>query len=459
MGLNLPPYLALFVYSVFIFCLLWADHRRELPVSSSLWLPTIWMGLAGSRTVGLWLAMAGIYSGSGHFEEGNPAEAVVYLVLIFAGVFILSRRKGRFNILGLIAPNWPLALLLCYYALAILWSDYPFVSFKRYIKFVGVLIIILVILTEDDPILAFRTAARRCGFILLPLSIVLIKYFAAGVEYDDWSGERLVIGAAEDKNMLGQVCLVLGLIYSWDIILQLKDRFSKDNRLVLITDILLLFLAIYLLLKAHSVTSLVCLTFGCAILFLTRYTFVLKRIGLYIIIILPTLLILNYFFDLYNTITIALGRDPTLTGRTGIWKLLISLAGNPLFGTGYEDFWSGIRMLKILDRYHINEAHNGYLEIYLNTGLIGLSLFSIFIFSVYYRCREIIQLNLEYGRFAVTFFFTALLYNCAEAAFKGKGLLFFVFLTIGLRLPETNYERVVYGVRAQAPGLPVSRAP
>jgi exopolysaccharide production protein ExoQ len=458
MGLNLSPNLALLVYSVFIFCLFWADRRRELPVSSSLWLPMIWMALAGSRTVGLWFAMAGLYSGSGHFEEGNPAEAVVYLVLIFAGVFILFQRKEKFNLSGLIAANWPLFLLLGYYALAILWSDFPFVSFKRYVKFVGVLIMISVILTEHDPILALRTAARRCGFILLPLSIVLIKYFDAGVEYDEWSGERMVIGVAEDKNMLGQVCLVFGLIYSWDIMLQLKERFSKGNRLVLIIDLFLLLLAVYLLLKAHSATSLVCLAFGSVVLFATGYTFVLKRIGLYIIIGSLTLLILNYYFDLYTTILVALKRDPTLTGRTDIWKLLLSLAGNPWFGTGYESFWTGSRVLKIWETHHINEAHNGFLDIYLNTGLVGLSLFSIFLLSTYRRCREIVRLNLEYGRFAMAFFFTALLYNCAEAAFKGRGFLFFVFLTIGLRLAETNNERVVYGVRVRAPGLPADRA-
>jgi len=155
----------------------------------------------------------------------------------------------------------------------------------------------------------------------------------------------------------------------------------------------------------------------------------------------------------------ALGRDPTMTGRTDIWKLLLSLATSPWFGAGYESFWTPSRLLQIQEIRHIDEAHNGYLEIYLNTGLVGLSLFSIFIFSAYRRCREIVSLNPEYGRFAMAFFFTALLYNCAEAAFKGLGLLFFVFLTIGLRLPETNNERVVYGARVRAPGLPVSRAP
>jgi O-antigen ligase len=287
---------------------------------------------------------------------------------------------------------------------------------------------------------------------------VLIKYFEAGVMYDDWTGERMVVGLTEDKNMLGQVCLVFGLIYLWDLLLVWKDGFSKGNRIILITDMFLLFVAMYLLKKSHSMTSLVCLTFGYVVLLSTRYSFFLKRIGLYIIIGSLALLVLNDIFDLYGTILVALGKDPTMTGRTDIWKVLLSFAGNPWFGTGYESFWTGDRLYQIQEIRHIDEAHNGYLEIYLNTGLVGLSLFSIFLFSAYRRCREVVRLRPEYGRFAMAFFFTGMLYNCAEAAFKGLCILFFVFLTIGLRLPETNDERVVYGARAHAPALPAGRA-
>ena len=71
----------------------------------------------------------------------------------------------------------------------------------------------------------------------------------------------------------------------------------------------------------------------------------------------------------------AVGRDPTLTDRTKIWHLLLSMHTNPLLGTGYESFWLGPRLVKIWQRFGpINEAHNGYLEVYLNLGLIGLFL-------------------------------------------------------------------------------------
>lgn len=64
-----------------------------------------------------------------------------------------------------------------------------------------------------------------------------------------------------------------------------------------------------------------------------------------------------------------MGKDTSLTGRTKIWDLALSLSGNPLFGTEFESFWLGPRLDKIWSVYwRITEAHNGYLEVYLNLG-------------------------------------------------------------------------------------------
>ena len=80
------------------------------------------------------------------------------------------------------------------------------------------------------------------------------------------------------------------------------------------------------------------------------------------------------FFDTGGGAVEALGRNSTLTGRTEIWKLVLGMANNPIFGAGYESFWLGERLQKLWHYYWfpINEAHNGYIEIYLNLGWIGV---------------------------------------------------------------------------------------
>src|SRR5208282_1079520 len=60
-------------------------------------------------------------------------------------------------------PRPPLLRLL---SVSVSWSPYPGVAFKRWIKAIGDLVMVLVVVTEADPIAAFRRLFSRVGFIL-----------------------------------------------------------------------------------------------------------------------------------------------------------------------------------------------------------------------------------------------------------------------------------------------------
>ena len=52
------------------------------------------------------------------------------------------------------------------------------------------------------------------AYLLIPLSIVLTKYFPElGKQYDTWSGMGYYIGVATSKNMLGALCLVSAVFF------------------------------------------------------------------------------------------------------------------------------------------------------------------------------------------------------------------------------------------------------
>ena len=68
--------------------------------------------------------------------------------------------------------------------MSVLWSDFPDVAFKRWIKAIGDLAMVLVIVTDAEPI-GTRRLFSRPGFVLLPTSVLLIKYYAnLGRGYD-----------------------------------------------------------------------------------------------------------------------------------------------------------------------------------------------------------------------------------------------------------------------------------
>ena len=105
----------------------------------------------------------------------------------------------------------------------------------------------------------------------------------------------------------------------------------------------------------------------------------------------------------------ALGRDSTLTGRTDIWRQVLDLHTNPLVGVGFESFWLGERLRKIGELYwwQANEAHNGYLETYLNLGLIGLFILVGWIVAAFRKSRLEFLGNFEFGRFRSSYFVAA----------------------------------------------------
>jgi len=76
----------------------------------------------------------------------------------------------------------------------------------------------------------------------------------------------------------------------------------------------------------------------------------------------------------------ASGRDPTLTGRTLLWAALIPFIGErPLLGFGYSAFWTGSNApaedLWLQIGWEAPHAHNGYLDLMIDLGAVGLVVF------------------------------------------------------------------------------------
>lgn len=72
------------------------------------------------------------------------------------------------------------------------------------------------------------------------------------------------------------------------------------------------------------------------------------------------------------------GEVSTLSGRLPLWDAVLhDAAKHPLVGYGYGGYWSVKRMLDISQQlgWHIPHCHNGYLELFVSVGAIGLVLY------------------------------------------------------------------------------------
>src|SRR6202007_2873777 len=96
-----------------------------------------------------WLQFAPPTGQSYEYLEGSPFDRFVFMCLLAAGLFVVVSR-GR-QVGKLLRPNWPILLFFFYCALSVIWSDYSDVAFKRWIKDLGDLTMVLIVLTALDP--------------------------------------------------------------------------------------------------------------------------------------------------------------------------------------------------------------------------------------------------------------------------------------------------------------------
>lgn len=396
------------------------------------------MFIIGSRLPSQWLGTQVGGQSAQILEEGNPLDRAVFAGLIFIAIVILSSRSFNWN--GLITRNLFLVAFLLFALISVVWSDYSFVAFKRWFRDLGNYLMILVVLSDPHPLEATRTFVRRLCYLLIPLSVVMIKYFPqVAKHYDAWTGIASVDGVTTSKNMLGVACLISGLYMFWDTMTRWHERKERRTKWIIWINTAFIAMTLWLLNLSNSATSSVCLALGCLVIVAARCNWGQRHANLIKIMIPASFLlylVLAFGMGLMGEMASQIGRDPTLTDRTIIWKAVLSANTNPLVGTGYESFWLGPRLQRVWEMAgHVNEAHNGYLEVYLNLGLVGLALLLGFLVSSYRRISRILPNGSILASFSLALWTIMLFYNMTEAAFKSQ-LMWLIFLLIAIAVPE-----------------------
>jgi O-antigen ligase len=91
-------------------------------------------------------------------------------------------------------------------------------------------------------------------------------------------------------------------------------------------------------------------------------------------------------FDFVHSFITKFSRDPTFTGRNEIWRFALDhIAERPIFGFGYQAFWGTSELLNSWTYlrswgFRASDAHNGFLNVAVTTGVAGLVLSLIWTF-------------------------------------------------------------------------------
>ncbi|OPY15877.1 MAG: O-Antigen ligase [Syntrophus sp. PtaB.Bin138] len=373
--MKIPATILCIILIVYLFKV---DQKKSEGISNSIWLPFTWVLFSTSRPISFWLNYwfhIGSYGG-GSVEEGNAIERLFLTVMIMAGILVLKKRKINWQ--ELFTKNVWIWILLIFTAVSISWSDYPFIALKRWFKTIGTVIMALVILTEEKPYEALCFILRRIAYIHLPLSVLFIKYYPGLGRFYHSHGATINAGVSGYKNGLGFLCMISGIYFVWNPLLnRWKEPALRQNLHYSIYLIILPMIA-WLLYKANSSTALACLVIAIGLLIVARQVAFARSPGRIMAlgaVVIFLYAILEYVLgaDINNFVISMLGRRPDLTTRVPMWEELLSMVKNPVVGFGFESFWLGERADIIEQHWGISvQAHNGYLDVYLNLGYIGL---------------------------------------------------------------------------------------
>jgi O-antigen ligase len=103
---------------------------------------------------------------------------------------------------------------------------------------------------------------------------------------------------------------------------------------------------------------------------------------------------------------------------------------NPVIGTGFESFWLGNRLEAVwnMSVKGIQEAHNGYIELYLNLGYVGLFLLGWLIVSGYRNGVTALRREPNDGMLRLAYLTAILIFSMTEAGFRMLTPTWFAFL-------------------------------
>jgi exopolysaccharide production protein ExoQ len=434
------------IATVFFVLLIWQLYRwtrdDEHQTSIALWLPTFWFFIGSSRNISEWL-YGSSSAGADRYLQGSPLDRAILSLVMALGVMVLLARAQRVG--RILRSNFPILLYFSYCVISVLWSDFPDVAFKRWFRALGDVVMVLIVLTDPDWVAALKRLLTRLGNVLIPLSVLFSRWYPQYGREFSHGGTPYWSGVTPEKNALGSLCMVFGLAFLYYFLQIYREENAPHRKGQIIGRGLVLVMTVYLLFGSHSATALAGFVLASVPMVLTvlyrgarrpifMHTMVLGALGFAAGAV---------FLNIGSWMLEDLGRNSTLTGRTAVWQAALRLAQSPVVGTGFESFWLGPRVYRMTELvgFNINQAHNGYLEVYLNLGWIGVALVALVLITAYSRVVKAVRWMSPAACLGLAYLMIVITENFTEASFGMAGPVWMGFLMTTMAMSEAPRQR------------------
>jgi len=344
-------------------------------------------------------------------------------VIILGGLILVVNKcfKSYYSVLK---SNLLLIIITALAVLSFLWSVQPMHTLVRAFALVIVTafgVLIAVRLKTDEILRLFYLVALIAAIVGL-IYITLLPDL--GIHRDHHYGSFR--GTFGHRNQFGRV-MALGIASI--IALKLYGGYISNKMKISF----MIFCG--LLLLSQSATSillgaLIGLTYV-GLIFLKKV-----RTNKYVLYLYPAILLVMFSGILilnFEDILTALDRSPTLTGRVPFWFNALSLLfdQNIWIGFGYDAFFNDPSIASLFVGWMPSSAHNGFLQLVLDLGLIGLVVMLLIFIRIFIKITQFSVLNKKHlWGFIILVY--VLITNIPEAHLLNHSRIYWVILVITL---------------------------
>ena len=328
----------------------------------------------------------------------------IILVIFVTALVIVIRARGRWRLTGL---PFPLLAFLALTVLSIIWSDYrqwtAAAAFLSIVTAVGALsIAVTFTLPQILRLLGHALRIILAGSILFELVVSVIVRHPFTPWWTDYTGQKIhpaeywsrdlllkgdrIQGIMGNSDLLGFVALIGVIVFAlefssrsmkrgWSgfwIVVALADIALTRSATVFVAAVIVAVAAVVLVLLRRAETRRARRTIS-----LVSIVVIIAGVAAVVVLRAPLLRLL--------------GKSGTLTGRTGIWNEVIALASErPILGWGWISYW--VPGLAPFDRPEFRlggiqylQAHDAWLDLWLQLGVVGVVVFAAFALSALVR--------------------------------------------------------------------------
>jgi exopolysaccharide production protein ExoQ len=353
-----------------------------------------------------------------NFPQIRLADLAVKAAL-YAVTFFLILLQWRSFIRGLLNMKWLLLLLLIAIA-STLWSQDPSLTLRGSAVLLGTTAFGVYFGTRYTVPEQLRLLAWTC-FLTIAFSYVIAIFLPRyGIDQDsnfgDWQG------AFVQKNGLAEAAVLAVLVFLF------VRPVGRALRWLGIAA------SFALLLLSRSATGrIVCLGITATLplykLTRARFTAVIPiTLGVGLLLVGSVLVLKTHTAEALQLVN----RSPDLTGRIDLWgAVLVSISKRPWLGYGFSAFWQGMNgeSGSVLDTagWLAWYAHNGFLDLMLQLGVLGLVTFAVGYLVVWRRALAFLSRTTgPVPIWLCTFLLFMLLYNLTEGSILTQNDIYWV---------------------------------